>query len=325
MDDKAVRKAAKRAAKEAAAAVAEEDVEGFDPLEAKRARKAAKRAAAVAAEETAAAAAADEAATGSKKQKKKKDIEGVEEADAGEPAKKKKKKLQEVEEEVTGEAPTNKRKKKKAQDVDEEEQEAAPKNGREDKNNDAADDGNYKVFVGGIPWSCDEDTLKKDFMECGEVVDCKIAVDKETGKSRGFAFITFNDKAGLDAALKFDGDDYGGRHLKVVKADGSNTRDGNKGKGKGKTLGPKPDGCTSVVVKGLSYSVTDEDLMDVFKKCGTGPSGVKVLMNRETGASRGMAFVDFEDGAAVDEAMKLTGTSLKGRSFFIDYAKPREW
>merc|ERR1712217_832433 len=88
--------------------------------------------------------------------------------------------------------------------------------------------------------------------------------------------------------------------------------------------GPKPAGCTSVVVKGLAYAVTSGDLEKVFEKCGDGPTNVKLLTDRETGQSRGIAFVDFDSEAAVDEAMKLTETELKGRTFFMDYSTPRE-
>lgn len=74
-----------------------------------------------------------------------------------------------------------------------------------------------------------------------------------------------------------------------------------------------------------SYEATEGDLNKVFAKCGDGPTNVKILTDRDTGESKGMAFVDFEDGSAVEEAMKLTDTELKGRSFFMDYAKPLEW
>eukprot|EP00440_Ansanella_granifera_P032147 gb/GFBE01034891.1/.p1 GENE.gb/GFBE01034891.1/~~gb/GFBE01034891.1/.p1 ORF type:complete len:151 (+),score=59.24 gb/GFBE01034891.1/:1-453(+) len=148
------------------------------------------------------------------------------------------------------------------------------------------------------------------------------------------------DQAGYDAALKFDGEEYAGRKLNVSKAnsdggkgkgkDGKGKGKGKdkgkgKSKGKGKAPGEKPAGCTSVVVKGLAYEVTKEDLQKCFQKCGDGPTNVNLLTDRETGQSRGMAFVDFDDGKAVDEAMKLTETELKGRSFYMDYAKPREW
>merc|ERR1712135_128747 len=118
--------------------------------------------------------------------------------------------------------------------------------------------GELKVFVGGLPFSIEEDVLRKDFEECGPVTEIKLLKDAETGRSRGIAFITFATKEGVKKALEFDGDDYGGRNIKVnlatSKGDGKG-KGKDKGKGKGKSKGPgeKPAGCTSVVVKGLSY------------------------------------------------------------------------
>lgn len=183
----------------------------------------------------------------------------------------------------------------------------------------------YKLFLGGLPWSCDESILRRDFSECGKIDSLRLLTDRETGQSRGMAFITFTDVAGFEAALKYNGDDYGGRTLTVAKAEGKGGRGWGKGKGtsggSGRSL--KPMGCTSVIVKGLAYEATEEELRRIFCKCGRGPKNIKILIDRETGESRGTAFIDFDDDGAVDEAMKMSETELRGRAFFVDYAKPR--
>eukprot|EP00930_Biecheleria_cincta_P039977 TRINITY_DN27429_c0_g1_i1.p1 TRINITY_DN27429_c0_g1~~TRINITY_DN27429_c0_g1_i1.p1 ORF type:complete len:528 (-),score=94.07 TRINITY_DN27429_c0_g1_i1:135-1718(-) len=175
----------------------------------------------------------------------------------------------------------------------------------------------FKVCVAGIPLNVNEALLRKDFSECGEVLNVRLLREKENGKSRGIAFISFADQAALDSALSFNGTDYGGRSLWVKVAE--------KGKAV-KVTGPgeKPSGCTSVILKGLAYSVTEDDLTDTFKNCGNGPSNVSILCDRETGTSRGIAFVDFDDEDAVDRAIKLNGSELKGRRFSMDYATPRK-
>lgn len=189
----------------------------------------------------------------------------------------------------------------------------------------------FRLFVGGISFTVDEGRLRKDFSSCGKIADLNLQVDKMTGDSKGFMFITMADKAGFDAVLKFDKKVYAKRKLHVSKANSigfleQGVRRFAKGAGLGAGRGPgeKPEGCTSVVVKGLSYEVTKNDLEKVFAKCGDGPSNVKLLTDKETGQSRGMAFVDFHTGKAVDAAMKLSETMLKGRAFFMDYAKPLE-
>merc|ERR1712136_731811 len=87
---------------------------------------------------------------------------------------------------------------------------------------------------------------------------------------------------------------YGGRTIKVQKptpAEGKGKGKGKDGKGKdkgksnGKNNGPgeKPEGCLAVVLKGLAYSVNEQDLKDAFKKCGGGPTSVRMLNDKESG------------------------------------------
>jgi heterogeneous nuclear ribonucleoprotein A1/A3 len=209
----------------------------------------------------------------------------------------------------------------------------------------------FKVFVGGLPFACSEATLHKDFSECGRIAELTIIKDRDTGKSRGIAFISFEDEAGFLAALKYDGDDYGGRILKVSKSDGAGKgkgdgkgkgkrgKDGKDGKtggrdgGKGKTeskdgkpdqvqaTGPASETRYSVVVKSCAPEVTQEDLQQAFQACGQGPQQIRLLINKKTGESRGVAFLDFPDANAVDAALKLAGTEIKGRAITVDNAK----
>merc|ERR1712054_534601 len=89
------------------------------------------------------------------------------------------------------------------------------------------------VFVRGLPFSVEEEALKKDFAECGEIESLRLPINEE-GKPRGIAFIKYTSKEGLEAALKFDDTEYGGRTINVSKAgEGGKGKDG-KGKAKGK-------------------------------------------------------------------------------------------
>jgi len=111
-----------------------------------------------------------------------------------------------------------------------------PKVSTEDKNN-------RKVFVGGIPFAIEEDTLKRDFDECGEIDEYVYPVDDQ-GRHKGIAFFTFKTQAGVEAALAFDDTDYAGRSLKVAMAThrrNSGKGDSDKGKGRGKGKEGKKD------------------------------------------------------------------------------------
>ncbi|XP_010471510.1 PREDICTED: glycine-rich RNA-binding protein 5, mitochondrial [Camelina sativa] len=72
-----------------------------------------------------------------------------------------------------------------------------------------------KVFVGGISYSTDEFGLREAFSKYGEVVDAKIIVDRETGRSRGFAFVTFTSSEEASNAMQLDGQDLHGRRIRV--------------------------------------------------------------------------------------------------------------
>lgn len=180
----------------------------------------------------------------------------------------------------------------------------------------------FKVVVAGIPTTVSEEALRKDFEECGEVLSCRLLRHRDTKVSRGIAFVSFTNQTALSKALDFDGDDYGGRKLTVQISEGGKERVQSKGTIAG--LSEKPSGCTSVIVKGLAFSVTEADLTKTFKNSGEGPTHINMLMNKESGTFKGIAFIDFDDEVAVDEAVKLSGTELKGRRFQIDFATPRE-
>ncbi|KAK7404435.1 hypothetical protein VNO78_05330 [Psophocarpus tetragonolobus] len=55
----------------------------------------------------------------------------------------------------------------------------------------ASADVEYRCFVGGLAWATDEAALGKAFSPYGEIVESKVINDRETGRSRGFGFVTF--------------------------------------------------------------------------------------------------------------------------------------
>ena len=48
-----------------------------------------------------------------------------------------------------------------------------------------------KIFVGGLAWETTDETLRAAFAECGSISESKVITDRETGRSRGFGFVTF--------------------------------------------------------------------------------------------------------------------------------------
>lgn len=76
------------------------------------------------------------------------------------------------------------------------------------------------AFVGNLSFSATEEELTTLFSEVGPVVKARIGTDRETGRSRGFAFVEFaNDEACAAAIERLNGHDMGGRRLRVNDAD----------------------------------------------------------------------------------------------------------
>ena len=89
-----------------------------------------------------------------------------------------------------------------------------------------------KVFVGGLSWDATDDDLKELFGECGTVTDGVILQDRETGRSRGFGFVTFSSDDEAKAAIeKFHDFEYMGRNLTVNEARPREDRGGGGGGG----------------------------------------------------------------------------------------------
>jgi len=98
-----------------------------------------------------------------------------------------------------------------------------------------------KLFVGNLSWDVSEKDLQDTFSQHGPVSEVKVMMDRDTGKPRGFAFVTMGTKEGAEAAIKaLNGSDLQGRALTVNEArareDGP-SRGGGGGRGGGSGRG----------------------------------------------------------------------------------------
>ena len=72
-----------------------------------------------------------------------------------------------------------------------------------------------RLFVGGLAWATDDARLLEAFEQYGEVVEAKVIADRETGRSRGFGFVTFAQADDAQAALELNDQELDGRAIRV--------------------------------------------------------------------------------------------------------------
>ncbi len=81
---------------------------------------------------------------------------------------------------------------------------------------------------------------------------------------------------------------------------------------------------TNIYVGNLSYRMTDDELRNSFSPFGEVTSA-RIIMDRDTGRSKGFGFVEMPDDAQAQEAItKLDGNEVEGRSLKVNVARPRE-
>ena len=72
-----------------------------------------------------------------------------------------------------------------------------------------------KIYVGNLAFSIEEKGLEESFEQFGTVSEIYIPTDRETGKKRGFAFLTFESQESAEKALSMDGKELEGRAIRV--------------------------------------------------------------------------------------------------------------
>lgn len=76
-----------------------------------------------------------------------------------------------------------------------------------------------KLFVGGLSWGTTDDSLRSAFEQFGEISEAKVVLERDTGRSRGFGFVTYTDpSAAANAMTEMDGSELDGRNIRVNEA-----------------------------------------------------------------------------------------------------------
>jgi RNA recognition motif-containing protein len=92
-----------------------------------------------------------------------------------------------------------------------------------------------KLFVGGLNWKTADEGLRSAFERFGEITEAKVITDRETGRSRGFGFVTFaNNEAADNAINEMNGTQLEGRTIQVNEAQQRGFRSARPGGSRGR-------------------------------------------------------------------------------------------
>jgi len=88
-----------------------------------------------------------------------------------------------------------------------------------------------KLYVGNLPYSATQQTLQEIFSKCGTVESINLISDRDTGRSKGFAFVEMSSNAEANKAIQeVNGSSIDGRQVKVNEARPQEKRSGGRGK-----------------------------------------------------------------------------------------------
>ncbi|KAJ6835845.1 29 kDa ribonucleoprotein A, chloroplastic-like [Iris pallida] len=98
--------------------------------------------------------------------------------------------------------------------------EEVPSRGFRSRGGGGSFDAANRVYVGNLSWDVDNLALETLFSEQGKVIDARVVYDRETGRSRGFGFVTFSSSEEVNNAISsLDGSDLDGRNIRVSAAE----------------------------------------------------------------------------------------------------------
>eukprot|EP01080_Neovahlkampfia_damariscottae_P000990 gene990-9896_t len=168
-------------------------------------------------------------------------------------------------------------------------------------------DENFSIFISNLSFQTNENDLTEIFEKCGNINQIKIPVFPDSGKSRGIAYVVFEDLESVENALNLNVKHIGGRRVKVVKSDRSEKSKPSKG-----------DYAHVIWIGNLSNFTSNQTIKDFFADCGM-VLDIRRPVFEDSQKPKNHAFVDLDSKKAVLAAVKLNGFELDGRRIRIDH------
>jgi nucleolin len=152
------------------------------------------------------------------------------------------------------------------------------------------------------------------FGEFGTVTDVFLPGDRNSGRPRGFGFVTFAVRSEAEAAIaKMDNTEVDGRTIKVNES---------RPRGDGPSFNVSGASSVKLYVGNLAYDTTEDTVRSIFEKHGE-ISDCFLPTDRDSGKPRGFAFVTMAAEDARRAMSEVDGTEVDGRPLRVSESKPK--
>jgi len=184
-----------------------------------------------------------------------------------------------------------------------------------------------KLFVGGLSYETDDQSLKEYFEHFGELTDWVVMKFPDTRRSRGFGFVTYKHPENLEDSISAGPHSIDGATVELKRAT-PRTAEGGRGSGgrlKGEDddeVGPESISMRKVFIGGLSYDTTDDEMREYFEQFGELKDCVIMKFN-DSKRSRGFGFVTYATAAELDHCQASRPHVIGGKTLETKRATPK--